>query len=425
MCLVMGNGLPQSPPCKTRISALLVERARLILILATGGVLLAGGLYALVLGNHLRFLPDEAEYLQLATHLAEGRGYSLDGQSPTAFRAPGYAVFLSIFVALGARVIHLRLVNVLALALSLPLVFTLLRRHGDPPAAAVGVLLVLAYPVLLFTAGTLYPQTLAALLFLFCLALLTTSSFGLRQALLAGLVLGSLILTVPIFIITLPVMLVWKVRADPGRFIRPALALLAMTLACLTLWSTRNLAALGAVVPLTTSVGVNLLYGNSETATPNGGTTVDISSYEEAAQYLEEVEQDRFYRDATMAYVQDHLPRTAGLYALKVLNYFNFRNRLETDAEASLLRDVAMLLTYGTLLSLGLFRLAQQSTYPLAGFEKLLLGLYVLSALAYGVFFPRIRFRLPFDYLLIMLVALFLGQALHSASGTNPDLTAS
>ena len=42
----------------------------------------------------------------------------------------------------------------------------------------------------------------------------------------------------------------------------------------------------------------------------------------------------------------------------------------------------------------------------------LLLALYLGGGMAYAVYFTRIRFRLPFDWLLIIVDALFLARAL-------------
>ena len=64
-----------------------------------------------------------------------------------------------------------------------------------------------------------------------------------------------------------------------------------------------------------------------------------------------------------------------------------------------------MILTYCPLLLLFVIRLFRFRAYPLQSWEVLCYLLYLQAALCYAVFFPRIRYRLPYDYLLISVVA--------------------
>ncbi len=43
-------------------------------------------------------------------------------------------------------------------------------------------------------------------------------------------------------------------------------------------------------------------------------------------------------------------------------------------------------------------------------FEGLLIMLYFAGAFIHAIFYTRIRYRLPFDFLLIMVAAMFLGR---------------
>ena len=78
-----------------------------------------------------------------------------------------------------------------------------------------------------------------------------------------------------------------------------------------------------------------------------------------------------------------------------------------------------MLLTYGMLLGFTILRLLQARTHPLTPLEVLLLSLYLLSAPIHAVFFTRIRFRLPFDYALILLAGQFVGIWASRRFGTS------
>ena len=80
-----------------------------------------------------------------------------------------------------------------------------------------------------------------------------------------------------------------------------------------------------------------------------------------------------------------------------------------TKDEALAIRDIFMLITYGPLLLTFIVRLLFSRKFRLSALEVLLIILYIGSALSSALFFTRIRFRIPFDFLLIMLVAIFVG----------------
>lgn len=79
-----------------------------------------------------------------------------------------------------------------------------------------------------------------------------------------------------------------------------------------------------------------------------------------------------------------------------------------TQGESTQLGNFVMLIGYGTLILLLLLRIAFFQVLRFSDWEIFLLLFYLLSAIVYAVFFTRIRFRLPFDYLLVALDAVFL-----------------
>lgn len=370
-------------------------------------LLAAGTIYAVALGDRLRY-PDEREYLQLARNLVADHAFTYDGATPTAYRAPGYPLLLAAPLAFGLPVAALRLLNVAALVLSAYLLHCLLARFASPLAAALGPALVLAYPVLFYTAGTLYPQILAGLLLLLALDLALRPTAGGGALLLSGLAFGALILGVPTFALKLPLFLgaILLVRRErPWRTV----ALIAVAaLAVMGAWTARNYVAFGRFVPLTTNAGYNLILSNSAHATANGGALVDISQYDAAVAGLGEVERDAVYRREVVAWVEQHPAAAARLYARKLLNYFNYRNDLYVSSEGGTWRDLLMLATYGPLLALLAVRLALIRRWPPSRFEWCCIALYLANAPLDALGMTRIRYRLPFDLLLIAVVAVFL-----------------
>ncbi|WP_437669820.1 hypothetical protein [Sorangium sp. So ce131] len=385
-------------------------------------LLIAGLVYSLRLGDALRYY-DEREYFKIASYLADRGEYTLNRDGPTAFRPPGYPALIAALLLSGAGVVLIRFANFVLLAGSLLLTHHLVKRAAGVRAGLIAVGLALAYPVFFYTAGTLYPQTVAAFLLVLSLALLFRGAGAadpaplprgagrarLWSAALAGVAMGALTLVVPTFLFLLPLLflLLWP-------DLRSAVVAAAALVAVVGAWSVRNYLAFDSFVLVSSNSGLNFLLGNSEQATGGSGVNVDISHHlrDAAAAGLNEIERDAYLRSQGVRYVLENKLDALGLYFSKVLHYFAFRNQLATEGEGAGWQDLVMLATYGPLLLLFVARLALFRRFPLLPLEKRLVAIYVASAFAHAVFFSRIRFRLPLDLLLIAVDAIFLARLL-------------
>jgi hypothetical protein len=386
-----------------------LERKSIFILFLLGSLLLVGGaVYSFSLGDSLRFLPDEAEYVALARNLARHNIYSLDGETPTAYRPPGYPAVLSVLVRLGGDISQLRFLNFVFLSGSVYLLGRIMLQQGLPLAAIFSSLLVVAYPVLFYTSGTFYPQTLAAFLFLFILNTFTKVKLRPGDFVTGGLVFGLLVLTVPTFFYAIFVIWGWFFLTGRYPLARSYILTLLSAFLIIGLWTARNYLVFDTFFFVSTNSGENLLIGNTENSTPNSGTNVDISEYLGRAAGLGEAEKNKFLTQQAIHYIFDHPAGSMKLYLHKVLNYFNYRNELVTLSEGSQLRDLVMLFTFGPLMAIFLLRLLLIKQAKATPVEILFILLYLLSALVSAVFFTRIRFRLPFDYLMIMVVAITL-----------------
>jgi 4-amino-4-deoxy-L-arabinose transferase-like glycosyltransferase len=401
------------PPAISKLTRALERHAPRLALALILLVVLAGSLYSLYLGDQLRFLPDEADYLALVDNLVQKGRYSLDGSTPSAYRAPGYPFWLLPFRAIGAGVAGLRWSNFLAYGLTLAGLYLLLGRLQGRAAGFLAVLLACCYPVLFYTAGTLYPQTLAGMLFVWVLYLLADERVMVWRMAAAGLLLGWLVLTAPVFAFTLPVLGLWLLVKRPRHALAHLGWFLGVAALVLGAWTLRNWLVFDVFIPVATNSGENLLVGNSARTAANAGRSVSFGDYAELTEEMSEIERDSFYRQEALGYIRSNPGAAARLYLEKVLNYFNYRNELVTQLGGMSLANLAMLLTYGPLLLLGLARLVLAGRYPLSNFEWLLVSVYLLSALTSAVFFTRIRFRLPFDYALILLDAIFLERMMR------------
>lgn len=413
--------LPRGPvrPVSTarRVGEWLTAHATTIALVAVGLSLVIGGGYSLVLGGELRF-HDEHVYVGIVRSLADGHGYSLDGIQPTAYRPPGYLfLLLPVYLATGGSVLAMRLVGVLALTGSVWFTYLLGRRLHTPGTGALAALLVACYPLLVFTATTLYPQLPALFLLLLTVELamraLPEEGGGTRGrlgwAVLAGSAGGLLVLTVPTFGVTavlLVVFVAWRQHKRAGRVSWRSVAVLVVALAVLPAgWCARNAVAMHAFVPVSTNDGVNLLLGNSPNATPDSGTSVDLSRYQRVvtARHYGEVEQDHFYTGQAVDWITGHPGSAAALYAGKVANNFAYADDLATGGQGGSARNLVAAVSYYPLLLLALLRIVLWRRWPLRPAEKFVAWTIVVNVLVLAVFFTRIRFRVPLDALTILL----------------------
>ena len=387
-------------------------------------LLLAGWIYSIRLGDTLRFW-DEQEYFIYVKNFLVTHTFTFDGIHPTALRPPGYPFLLMAFEAIGADRVILRMLNFLALAASIVIFYLWLKEQSDARAGVIGVSLIVCYPVLFYAAGTFFPQTFGAFLFLLALYIVSKKPLTLWKAGIAGLVFGGLILTIPTFAFGIPLIGLWLVWRE--RAWRSVVLFVMAASLMIGIWTLRNYHVFNTFVFVTTDSGFNFLMGNAPETTPNSGLTIDFNKYKNEAVGLDEVQADAFYRSKAMQFILDNKTHVLQLYFLKVLNYFNFRNDMRTEGESSLLKDTVMLIGYGGLILILLLRIICFRLFRFSNWEILLLLFYLLSAFVYAVFFTRIRFRLPFDFLLIAVDALFLRNVVmrwferSHALGRNPS----
>ena len=374
-------------------------------------LIIAGILYSFILGDRLRF-SDEKVYYMLATNLVAHQQFSLDGLDPTAVGAPGYPFILAGFKFIGASIPLLRLVNFLALALSAYILYRLLKNRFSSLAGVFAVVLILCYPVLFFTAGTLYAQIIGALMLIMVLALVSDPVASSGSYLAGGAIYGFLILTVPVFLLNLPVLVLSPWVLGQSRKWQKALLFLLTASLLVSCWTFRNYMVFNRFLLLTSHSGITFLYGNSPGAHPTSFHEVD--DYRAETKDLDEVQRDHFYKSKAWEWIRHNPGQAIRLYCLKVLNYFNYRVELATPGESSPWKDLLMLITYGPLLLLLIIRLILRQKYPLSPLERYFAFLYISNAFLLSIFLIRLRLRLPFDFLLIAMAAVFLANLFQS-----------
>lgn len=383
--------------------------------LACGLLCLLAAAVALQSGNQTRW-PDEGIYVAIAKGLAHGQGFLNDKGEVSAFRPPGYPFAVSLVFRISESVLLVKCLGVLALTATAWLL-ALLAQTVAPKACALAPCLVLAYPVLAYTSSTLTPQILGSLFLVAGLLLVFRFPRQGGAAAAAGALFGALILIIPSFALVmagLGLVLAFArfwVRTYSLRYL--VILYLAMAVV-VTPWVVRSSLLFGEFVFISTNSGINLLFGNSPNARSNSGV-VDISAFEPATP-LGEVALDRHYKQAAIQWIKSQPLDALRLYAGKVANYFNYRNDISTTSESSKAANVLMFVSYYPLLLIALVRLALWRRYRFSFPELLLYLIYFGNALLAAVVYTRVRYRLPFDFLLIAMVSIFAGRILQARS---------
>jgi 4-amino-4-deoxy-L-arabinose transferase-like glycosyltransferase len=400
-----------------------IERYKVTILIATSVIFwIAAISYSIFMGSRLPY-PDEQWYFNdYAQNLAKLHMFSLDGVIPTAFHPPVYPLFLGLIVSLGLGITTARLMNFLAMYIGMLCLYYLLENWSYKLASLIVVILVMGYLVLFYTAGTLYPQTFATLFFIIAMLFYWKKPFSYGNAILSGFSLGIAILTIPTFLFVPFFFVIFSILFRKDGWAKLGL-LLIMVFLVISTWSVRNYQVFNRFELISSNFGTNFLIGNNPATSPNNGPAAIsgvTQTIEKADQLgLDEFQRNKFYTKQALEFIQNDPVHYLTLYLLKVANYFNFHNQLLTASESSLAKDLVMLLTFGSFLPLAILRIVLFRKYPFSQLEGFLILLYICSAFVSAIVFTRIRYRLPFDYLLITFVAIFLEKLLLGNPNTN------
>ncbi len=396
-------------------------RQRQIVHLCAALIVIGGTVYSVIKGCGLNF-PDERQYFAIAMNIASGHGFSLNGTSPTALFPPGWPFLLAVLIKIGASCTIIHITNFIFLACSIYVISSILKHEDASIGTAISALLIPAYCVLFYTAGTLYPQTFFTLILLLLVRSALDAANSLPWALLFGLLCGALILVHSTGVFIPPVAGLWIIFSPVSSKERKK-ALLHVTIAAIvatiavSAWTYRNYTVFHQFIPLTTHGGDTLYIGNNpHTSLSAWYNYVDDEFYKKVSR-LPETQQNRHYVQKTLEFWTDHTGDAIRLYLVKLADYFNFYNNLFA-AKFDMLKRVIMFVTYYPLLACFIIRLTVVKRMPLLPAEKLFTAIYLTSALFHAIFVPRIRFRLPYDVILITHIGLMFSiLARNHASG--------
>lgn len=380
---------------------------------------------------------DEEDYWRIAGNLVAGNGYALD--APTAFRPPAWPLLLVPFQLLRLELGTASVASALCLIAAAVLagrLGMLLTRHR---LGAIAALLVLGYPINVYTAGTVYPQMLALLAVVvmwWYLARAEGSGWRLpwRSGAALGVAAGVLALSVPTLAFTAVALLV--VASVPlwrrGGSVGAVLAAWGSAGLLVGAWVVRNLITFGEFIPLSTSTGINLLLGNNPNATADSGVNADISHILQRVYSMglsENGRSDALTREA-LAWITANPGDAVALYLQKMGHYFVAYDAPASAGRGSLLIAAIAWVSFGALVVFAALRWTPwvRKRFPVSFSEWTMLVIFVANAPLMAVFFTRVRFRIPLDAFLCVEAAIGLlaiglqllqARAGRSNSGNN------
>jgi len=279
---------------------------------------------------------DGISYDVLAYNLVSGNGFALD--TLTAFRPPGYPLFLAaIYSLFGRDYAWIRIFQAILGALSALPIYILARQVWSRPVAVLGALGMAAHPILIYFTQAIYPETLMVLLACILLMLTIAPSGGMstRRGFLVGLLLGLMSLIRPATLVLGVWFALWIPLRSSGRWrgVATAGALIDGTLILVLPWTLRNYRVCGAFVPIATNGGVNLWAGSNPLA--NGGrvdpspeTWLDADPPQGFQGWpgLTEVQSEQRFRHTALAWIQGHPAESLALLPRKLVRsqWINF-----------------------------------------------------------------------------------------------------
>ena len=369
---------------------------------------------------------DERDYLAISENIYTHQKYLDYNQETTAYRAPLYPFVLSTLSWIGSnKIIAMKILNSIFLVLTAFIYGLIVFRDSKNRRTQIITTLIIAiYPIFYFTSSLLYPQMFGATLFALISWMILKEDLSIKGYVLAGLLYGLLILAIPSFVLTIPIVVLFVFFSQSSTniskekvsklqrfasYTKPLIFGLVATVVILC-WTARNYYVFRTFIPISTNSGFNLFVGNSENAKYNAGTAIDWTDQRlviEENNYGE-LEKDQYFKDEAISWIKENPQKFIKLYFAKVLNYFNYTNKMFVKNQESKLKDTILFFSYIPLLFIAILRLFFIAKMPLTRTEKYLYIIYFGTAFTSAIFFTRLRFRVPFDFLLIATVSLFL-----------------
>jgi len=368
--------------------------------------------WVMTLDNNISW-EDEADYMTLSEKICAGEGFVREDGTPTAFRAIGYPVFLSLLKFAGFySPLGIRLVQVYLSILIIWLVYVLGNRIFDKKTGIIAVFITAIYPYYIFMPGTILAATLLTCLILFATltlhnAIKKSSTFLL---VVSGVILGLAILTKPSAMTFVFGVIAWLFivlsKNSRKRLIYSVLFILTLLLT-ISPWMMRNYVKMNTF-SITTNVGRNLWLGNNPLTTVNTGSNIKMDKFLEQKidNARTEIQAEKIY----FTEVKNFIIKNPGRFILLTLNKGLGFWRWSPSPTTGRYYEHHNYLYWLSVFSVGpvfIFALLGFILTPKELRKYILLWLFYILffTVLHAFFISKVRFRLPLDIFLILTAA--------------------
>ncbi len=385
-------------------------RVGITLIVITCVAIIARVLWSLHIGD-LPHLGDEFVYDALASNLADGKGYSVDGVHPSAYKTPGLpAVMAVLFKLFGHHLLPTRILQSLVGGVTALIAYHIATAMGHRPStgllAAAGVAI---YPYYVYSASSVYPVVFAT--FFLALSALTAIQGVSRQdswfEALSGLSFGVSLMFTAQVALAAGLVAIWvyltKAADRRNRAVAAVLFLIMLAVPCLP-WMVRNKVLLGRA-RFSTVFEYGFYVGNDPRARWNSGAGImelgDPEVMRKAATLSETDAADLYMREAIKQVARDPA-RFVVLSMGKAINFWrpypNLKSRPLRTYE-----KVVGILSYGPVLLLAIYSFAIDARRRRYNYLFLIYPLATIVPIA--ITCSEDRYRMPYDIYLIILAS--------------------
>lgn len=391
----------------------------------------------------LSVIPFTFEPGNIAASIARGQGFSSPLRvptGPTAWMTPVYplllaAVFRYVGIYTFRSFVAAVLLNIIFAALTCVPIYYAGERMGGAGLGAGAAWLWAIFPnAILIPFESVWDACLSALLATTILwaTLALAESRRARDWCAYGLLWGLALMTNPTLTSLLPFLLAWLAyrayRADNEArlwLLNPLLALGVALLFCVP-WTVRNDDIFHTIVPLQSTLGLQLSVGNNAQSTDAQTHLVHpLNNADERAKYVAmgEIAYMRQKQQEAIAYIESHPRRVANLWAHRFIAFW-------TGGSPHPLRDFEQIhsawFRYVLIFNIGagigalagialLLRRRSKFAFPLAVFPLVFPCIYYVS-----VALPR--YRLPIDPIVLLLTAIAIASAFHWTARTDAPI---
>ena len=395
---------------------------------------------ALAVPRSLGAFNDEIFYHHAADTLAHGDGFRAITGGPMAQWPPGYSFVLSlVYLVTGAKPAAGQVLNAVFCALTVPLLFILVRRvlgrrEAWPAAGALAVL-----PGQILWSDVLIAETFYAFLLVAFFVLAAWLPDRPWSALALGVAVGVLTLTRGEGLLLVPVAIaIWWPELPRGRLAARTGLLLAAAVLTVAPWTIRNAVVMDAFIPVSSNASITFYSGHNPRADgAQNFAPAYLNRGLPAFGPRREVEQAKLLRRKGLEFMEHHPGRELELIPLKLFNlgrgdwhameWVNAPDKQgarpiagKLDAPIRVLADgTYYVLLAATLVSLFLFRRELWRLRIVRG----VLVLFAATLVMYGfVYYGNFRYRAPLEPLMLLVAAPLLVRIwdLRSSAGIAP-----